>query len=233
MRINRCDNCGRILGQNHICPDRVGDSRKIETLCDFCGSPRMRFPSHVRIHNFCSHKCHSSWNTGRKNPKAAIHLRKVWIEKICHGCKLKFKVTPSQNYIKYCSQNCYHAYSVVWNKGKSKTTEPRLYAGEKHHLWKGGITKKEAYQRTLFKKTIRLDVLKRDNYTCVFCNKRGGILHVDHIQSWADYADLRFSMDNCRTLCQACHYKITHHKEFTPEKNKWGVNLKGGKYYGL
>ena len=109
----------------------------------------------------------------------------------------------------------------AWNKDKRC---PQLQ-GENSSAWKGGITSKNRLDRVRFRHTIQKSVFERDNYTCQMCGERGGKLQVDHIQSWADYVELRFSMDNCRTLCMDCHYFITFGKK-KPEGIVWGHNMK-------
>ena len=47
----------------------------------------------------------------------------------------------------------------------------------------------------------------RDNFTCIWCLKKGGNLHVDHIKPFAYFPELRFAIDNGRTLCKPCHQK--------------------------
>ncbi|MCR4291104.1 MAG: HNH endonuclease [Candidatus Scalindua sp.] len=106
---------------------------------------------------------------------------------------------------------------------KSRPQMVGRLAGEKSPHWKGGITPKDRLERLKFRETIQKEVLKRDNYSCQLCGSTGD-LQVDHIQSWADYVDLRFSMDNCRTLCMGCHYKITFGKS-KPKDIVWGYNL--------
>jgi 5-methylcytosine-specific restriction endonuclease McrA len=80
-------------------------------------------------------------------------------------------------------------------------------------------------ERRKFAQTIRKEVLKRDDYTCQMCGERGGKLQVDHIQPWAEYVEGRFSMDNCRTLCQSCHYKITFGKNMKEQSKSWGCSI--------
>lgn len=80
-------------------------------------------------------------------------------------------------------------------------------------------------QRMKFRRTIQKEVLKRDNYTCQICFKQGVDLQVDHIKSWKEYVKLRFDINNCRTLCSRCHYKITFNKNMPENIQKWGHNL--------
>jgi len=109
-------------------------------------------------------------------------------------------------------------------KGKHYPKLSERQVGEKNAFWKGGITTQNQLERVKFRETIQREVLKRDNYTCQKCGDKSGILHVDHIQSWAEYVELRFSMDNCRTLCRNCHYELTYGKHL-PEKSKWGYKI--------
>lgn len=92
--------------------------------------------------------------------------------------------------------------------------KPRPYMrGDKCNLWKGGITPiNRAIRTTLEYKLWREAVFKRDNYTCVWCGdknyeNRGQtlILNADHIKPFALFPELRFSIDNGRTLCISCH----------------------------
>lgn len=92
--------------------------------------------------------------------------------------------------------------------------------------WQGGVSSFNKVQRIKFRNTIQKLVLERDNYTCQMCGVRGVVLQVDHIQSWKDYVELRFDINNCRTLCQKCHYKITFGKEMPEDIKTWGHNFK-------
>lgn len=121
---------------------------------------------------------------------------------------------------------------IPWNKGKKGMIGfwegkriPQI-SGANHYRWKGGVSSENEKLRTKFKETIQKRVLKRDNYTCQLCGIRGVVLHVDHIQSWAEYPDLRFCIDNCRTLCAECHYKITYGKPMSPSVRAWGYTPK-------
>jgi len=84
-------------------------------------------------------------------------------------------------------------------------------AGAKSHFWRGGICPKNALIRSSLEyKLWRKSVFERDNYTCIWCGVRSGkgiavILHADHIKPFAYYPELRFALDNGRTLCKECH----------------------------
>lgn len=100
------------------------------------------------------------------------------------------------------------------NKGRKLTLEHRkhisdmlkgLKKGEKHWNWQGGIFMKNLTIRKSFEyKLWRESVFKRDNYTCIWCGAKGDI-HADHIKRFSEYPELRFAIDNGRTLCVPCH----------------------------
>lgn len=103
-------------------------------------------------------------------------------------------------------------------KGKKRSEEFRRKLsnrsrGEKCYFWKGGVTKINLIIRnSLEYKLWRESVFKRDNYTCVWCGDRQTkghhvVLNADHIKPFALFPELRFAIDNGRTLCVYCHRK--------------------------
>jgi hypothetical protein len=88
--------------------------------------------------------------------------------------------------------------------------------GEKSPFWKGGAMKNYALHVQIRKsneyKLWRKAVFERDNYTCVLCGARNGngkaiTLNADHIKPFSLFPELRFAIDNGRTLCLPCHKK--------------------------
>ena len=79
--------------------------------------------------------------------------------------------------------------------------------GEKSINWRGGITERNNIIRTSIEyKLWREAVFKRDKYTCIWGGKEhGSNLHADHIKPFAYFPELRFAIDNGRTLCVSCH----------------------------
>ena len=98
--------------------------------------------------------------------------------------------------------------SAEWRAKISKSL-----SGKKSYLWKGGVTpKNEKIRHSLKYKMWRESVFSRDNFTCQFCgDKRGGNLNADHIKPFAYYPELRFDINNGRTLCVDCHRKTDNY----------------------
>lgn len=99
--------------------------------------------------------------------------------------------------------------STEFKKGCIKSKNAYTWeSGKRHPFWKDGITPINIKVRTSLEyKLWRKAIFERDNWTCIWCGKRGVELHVDHIKSFALYPELRFAIDNGRTLCKRCHKK--------------------------
>ena len=101
------------------------------------------------------------------------------------------------------------AHRGVKRKPFSKETRKKMSEcrkGEKSSFWKGGISLMNNKIRTSLEYRFwREAVFRRDNWTCVWCGVRGGIIHADHIKPFSLYPELRFALDNGRTLCVPCH----------------------------
>lgn len=81
-------------------------------------------------------------------------------------------------------------------------------AGKNNHNWKGGITLiNEKIRKSPEYKLWREAVFKRDNWICIWCGKYSGRLNADHIKPFSLFPELRFAIDNGRTLCIPCHKK--------------------------
>lgn len=142
---------------------------------------------------------------------------------------------------KYCSQDCAskakskNMKGICFNTGRthikkgqrlSPATEFKKgqtshwkgkpnphFAGANNPRWKGGIYPQHLKERHSDKmKKIRLEVFKRDDYTCKNCGRKRKpkdrvILQIHHIKSFAIHKELRFDKNNIITLCAECHRK--------------------------
>ena len=99
--------------------------------------------------------------------------------------------------------------------------------GENNYFWKGGIyDKNKAIKNSFEYKLWRKSVFERDGYTCIWCGLRSGngktvYLEADHIKPFSLYPELRFAIDNGRTLCRDCHKKT----------NTYGSKLFSKRFY--
>ena len=72
--------------------------------------------------------------------------------------------------------------------------------------WRGGLTKEQdKIRKSAEYKLWRINVFKRDNFTCIWCGYKGNKLNADHIKPFSLFPELRFVIDNGRTLCVECH----------------------------
>lgn len=89
--------------------------------------------------------------------------------------------------------------------------------GSKNPCWRGGSSSQEKIIRSSKEYSLwRNSVFEKDNYTCIWCgikgNQTGGYLNADHIKPFAYFPELRFAIDNGRTLCVDCHKTTDSYK---------------------
>lgn len=161
---------------------------------------------------FCSNPC---INKGRESKLKGIplseerkaHLSKVLMGRTCNTGRTHIKkgqhLSPATEFGKI----------PPWNKGKKNPH----FTGPKNPRWKGGIYPEHLKIRhSPEMKRWREAIFERDNFTCVLCKRKRKpgdrvILHADHIKRFAEYPELRFNLDNGRTLCKECHLKTDTH----------------------
>lgn len=169
---------------------------------------------------------------------------------ICSGCSTIFTSKSRLPKQKYCSSSCagkhnknkgrFKKGNPSWNigtnnsgmKGRKHTRETKekmrqSSLGEKAWNWKGGVSKENyRIRRSAKYKDWRKAVFERDNYTCCDCGARSAKgkrveINADHIKPFAYFPDLRFDVNNGRTLCIGCHKKTAtwgfHEKSATLE----------------
>lgn len=101
---------------------------------------------------------------------------------VCKFCRKEFTVVKPHYDRMFCSADCANKYK---DHGKSELAD-KIRHSKEYSLW-------------------RTAVYLRDGHTCQICGQKGGKLNADHIKSFAFYPELRFAIDNGRTLCERCH----------------------------
>lgn len=144
---------------------------------------------------------------GRKNgPHSEETRRKIGLGNL--GKKL-----PESTKEKLRLANLGKKASLVTRRKMSLNSGAR---GPRNANWKGGVTPiYEQIRKSVEYKLWREAVFERDGYACVWCFRKGGrfkgealvVLNADHIKPFAHYPELRFAIDNGRTLCVPCHQK--------------------------
>jgi hypothetical protein len=165
-----------------------------------------------------------AWNKGKKGWTSGGSFKKGRIpskEELAKLSIIRSKQKFSEEYKQWRSK---------FNKDKG--IKPPTMKGSSHYNWKGGITSLYNQIRHCFEYRQWIsDCFTRDNFTCQKCLIRGGYLHCHHLKSFAEIVkeyNLKsieearnciemWNLNNGRTLCRGCHYKI--HKENALQKN--------------
>ncbi len=93
-----------------------------------------------------------------------------------------------------------------------------LQSGKNHYKWKGGITPENRKIRNSFEMRLwRKACLERDNFTCQKYGIVGGVLRVHHINNFADFPELRTSIENGIVLSEKAHKEF--HKKYGNKNN--------------
>lgn len=170
--------------------------------CSVCGKELTKHYSWLskeKLDNKKCSTCYKKWQSKKENnPNWKGEKPK------CKNCKKALSVWKTKNQL--CNK-CF---------GKSKR-------GFNSHNWKGGITPiNEAIRKSIEYKEWRRAVFNRDNYTCIWCNKKDKTIQADHIKPFATFIELRFDVDNGRTLCKDCHRKTDTYgvKISKPKENR-------------
>ena len=130
--------------------------------------------------------------TGRKHPPRS----EKWRE--------KQRQSKQGNKTRPCSEE---TKEKIRQANKRNGNMPPIQRGKACHFWKGGISPvNELIRKSCEYKLWRKKVFERDDYQCIWGGKNhGSQLNADHIKSFADYPELRFIVENGRTLCKPCH----------------------------
>lgn len=153
------------------------------------------------------------WLTGKREEIAKKISESKIGKSVPHKAGFKQSEETKQKKREYMKAN-----PVYYWKGKKLSTETRIKMSNSHQTRLKDLIRKEPENQRIRKsfeyKLWREAVFERDKYTCIWCGIKNGngktiILHADHIKPFALFPELRFAIDNGRTLCKECHKTTT------------------------
>lgn len=185
-------------------------------------------------------KGYTPWNKGKKMPREIVEKQLKSRIGYKHSEETRKKLSESLIGKKTgrIPKSAFKKGNKPWNTGKKrpKFSDETLrkmgdsHRGSKCHLWKGGINPiNNTIRKSLEYKLWRKSIFERDNYTCIWCGYKSNTkingksdICADHIKPFSIYPELRFAIDNGRTLCIKCHQKTDTYgyKVIKYEKNK-------------
>ncbi len=203
---------------------------KIIIKCKICGKERNVFPSRLKDNRgkYCSTECFL-YDLHRQLKKGKLINCKV--------CNKRFYVQKCAiGRAKFCSKKC----KAKWYGEQRRGKKVLKTSGKNHWNWKGGITpeRTKIYFSKKYTEWVK-SIYEWDNYTCQKCeDNSGNNLKPHHIESFADYPELRFEVNNGITFCKNCHTYFhskygTHHnnrkqlEEFLNEKQEAIITHRG------
>jgi len=129
--------------------------------------------------------------------------------KKCEYCGRPIRRTKPSEVGRFCDHTCYG----LWRSEN--------LVGEKAPAYKDGRCGERLLIRARLPfKRWRKAVFQKDNYTCQHCgDSRGGNLEAHHIKDFALFPELRFDVNNGKTLCKKCHRR-TENYGYSKKNNK-------------
>lgn len=167
-----------------------------------------------------NHKGHSISKETRRKISEANKGNKSMLGKH-HSEECKRKISEAEKGHSVSKETRFKISKTL--KGIHPSLETRLKLselrkGSGNPNWQGGINPENERTRKgieicLWKKAV----FERDNFTCAKCGRNGGDLMVHHINNFADFPELRTSLENGTVLCNDCHNEF--HKQFGKRNN--------------
>ena len=140
------------------------------------------------------------------------------IAKFCKHCNIKLILNNSRDIERknFCSHSCRAKFYVtpeLTKLAQSMANTPESNAkkghgGKNHPLWKKDRSQVKKPRNQVEFTWWRKAIFKRDNYTCIECNERGGNLTAHHKAPVSRFPNYKFELWNGITLCQPCHTEI-------------------------
>ena len=187
----------------------------------------------VERHKYCSRRCLGIAHLSKVGSLTRFKVGGKAIHPILKGQHLSPNTQFTKDLVPW-NKNKKGVMPEPWNKGKRF---PQI-TGEKHHAWKGGVSKLNHLIRNLPEMKIwRINIFMRDGHRCVLCGRKRKpgdrvIIEADHYPmpfhriisennitsvALATQCKILWDTSNGRTLCIECHHRTTgtnQHKTF-------------------
>lgn len=199
----------RILIKNSIVLTKRNYLKIKVLICPVC---KKEFTTNINNDKqFCSTKCQYEARSLGISKRVVLKPYKLTGSyekdkiKICLFCKKEYHCKAKKS--KYCSKECCDKHKHI------------IQAGELNHQWKGGSSYRKRGYRGNEWETIRLEIYKRDKFSCVECGercvgKRDSTETNSHLIIQCHHIDkdkTNNNIENLQTLCLGCH--LDKHKK--------------------
>ncbi len=170
--------------------------------CKNCDAELVRRPCRTKGNNYCNAKCQMAYeySVGIRD-KSTIALKAHEANR-----NAPYKPRPDMRGDNNPSKRKEVREKIRLSKlGKKNPMFGKF--GKKHHNYKTGASMERGkrWGRSIYQ-NWRRKVFERDSYTCQMCeDKRGNNLNAHHLDSWAEFPERRYDVDNGQTLCEECH----------------------------
>lgn len=170
-----------------------------EAICEYCNKIVLVTDKRRNGIHFCNRDCYDNYRTENK-----------YTITNCEYCgkEITKRTLHTKLHKSYCSDECRRSHFG------------EIYRGENAPGWKGGVSF-EKYPQD-FKKVLKQFIRDRDDNLCQICGctkeemysgNRDTNLHVHHI----DYDKYNCNEENLITLCNSCHAKTNHNRQYWEE----------------
>lgn len=177
------------------------------------------------LHNFMSGQsrlCKECSNENRKNVQKLNYdyVYKYFKDYCC--TLLSTEYINAHQYLHYICI-CGNEYWTDWHHFKqgNRCIQCKINnaTGENSPSWKPNLTDEYRITKRIFPeyREWRINVYRKDNYTCQCCGQIGYDLNAHHIRNFADNPKLITELSNGITLCDNCH--MAFHKVYGKTKN--------------
>ena len=209
--------------------------------CEFCGETIEReYRNAIKGSNFCNSTCKGRWMTKSNIEKLELKLNKSLKDYLIDEYINKRRTTRQIAKELYGNEKCHSSinnwmryFEIPMRHGSEAietqwidNPERRAKTGERLRKSLGlkHVPKCDKSIRDLRKTSEysewRLSVFYRDRFTCVKCKaKRDKDTNIvaHHKNSFTEYEELRYDVDNGATLCEGCH--VEFHSKYGNVKN--------------